>query len=296
MRRITIQIAFLACLPLAAGYAIATDQVGQLGQRPAWASSPATDWLIDPSPFTAGVYRTDRAHEIVLDNGLVCRTFRLTPNGATVAFDSLMTGQSVLRGVKLEALVTIDGQRYEVGGLTGQPNYAYLLPEWLENMEASPDAMRLIGFDVGQPTERMHWKRPRHHAPDAVWPPKGAYLRMDYGMPIGAGGGLAPDQVRPTLWLDTFDRLSDTWSVHASRMHERTSFENEGKAGEIYALSSASCFAERELPEDVGLVEATIHPGTDQGVSWGPGMALVYEGRVVRVGLRLGDRGDHGHF
>jgi hypothetical protein len=29
---------------------------------------------------------------------------------------------------------------YEVGGLNGQSNYAYLLPEWLDQMRAAPDA------------------------------------------------------------------------------------------------------------------------------------------------------------
>ncbi len=49
-------------------------------------------------------------------------------------------------------------------------------------MKADPGAMGLIGFEAGEPIERMAWKRVRRHAPDAVWPPKGAYLRMDYGM------------------------------------------------------------------------------------------------------------------
>ncbi len=120
------------------------------------------------------------------------RTFRVVPNGATVGLDNLMTGQTILRGVKPEALVTIDGVRYEVGGLTGQPDYAYLLPEWLEQMKADPDAFRFVGFHVGRPAERFAWKRVRHHAPEATWPPEGVYLRMDYEAP--AGSPLSPDE------------------------------------------------------------------------------------------------------
>ncbi len=97
--------------------------------------------------------------------------------------DILTTGQTVLRGVKPEALVTIDGLSYEVGGLKGQPNYAYLAREWLDQMQADPRAMRLVGFEVGQPAERFPWKRVRHHSPDAVWPPKGVSLRFDYAPP-----------------------------------------------------------------------------------------------------------------
>jgi len=145
------------------------------------------DWLVAPIERTAGVYRTQRDGEIVLDNGLIRRTFRLNPNGATVGLDNLMTGQAVIRGVKPEASVTIDGTRYDVGGLKGQPNYAYLAPEWLDAMQADPGAMQLVGFEVGRPVARMQWKRVRHHAPNAVWPPRGVHLRFDYALPNANG-------------------------------------------------------------------------------------------------------------
>ncbi len=122
------------------------------------------DWLIESTPYKAQVYRTNNSNEIVLNNGLVQRTFRVAPNGATVGLDNLVTGESLLRGVKPEAVVTIDGKRYDVGGLTGQPNYAYLKPQWLNAMKADPAAMRLTGFAVGKPEERFAWKRVRHHA------------------------------------------------------------------------------------------------------------------------------------
>ncbi len=43
-----------------------------------------------------------------------------------------MTGESMLRAVKPEAKVEIDGMKFDVGGLVGQPDHAYLLDEWLE--------------------------------------------------------------------------------------------------------------------------------------------------------------------
>jgi len=144
------------------------------------------DWLIDASPYKAGVYRTGEPDEIVLENGLIRRTFRLAPNGATVGLDNLMTGQTIIRGVKPEAIVTIDGVRHEVGGLTGQPNYAYLLPEWLGQMKAAPNAFRFVGFALGKPAVRFAWKQLRNHAPGAKWPPDGVYLRMDYEAPLAS--------------------------------------------------------------------------------------------------------------
>ncbi|XAM00339.1 hypothetical protein OT109_02910 [Phycisphaeraceae bacterium D3-23] len=262
-------------------------------------AQPAADYLIDRSGFEARAGRSVDRREIVLDNGLVRRTWRLTPNGACVAYDNLMTGQSMLRSVRPEARVTIDGVAYDVGGLTGQPNHAYLTPAWLDAMEADPKAMRLVGFEVGEPAERFAWGRRRHAAPDAVWPPEGVYLRMDYEMPAGgdAAESLASGAGRETLWAEGFDELGDDWTVRASEAHARTSFENEGKPGEIYGLAGAHCFAERDLPAETALVEAVLFPGTDNsGGGFGPGLAWVFDHAVVKLNLRPGDRGVHGQF
>ncbi len=154
---------------------------------PEYEKTPAAaDWLLDGAPFNAGLYKTANPGEFVLANGLVARTFRIAPNAATVGFDNLVNGQALLRGVKPEAIVEMNGVRYEVGGLKGQPNYAYLLPEWLNALKANPSALQFSGMEVGAPKERMGWKRVRHHAPDAEWPPRGVCLRMDYRMAYGA--------------------------------------------------------------------------------------------------------------
>ncbi|MGA8184744.1 MAG: hypothetical protein WB819_14010, partial [Terriglobia bacterium] len=117
--------------PNAEGFA-QLDASTQLPLLPADKSlnSLATDWLVTPFKQKTGVYRTAHKNEIAMTNGLIRRTWRLRPNAATVAFDNLMTGASILRGVKPEARVELNWQRLEVGGLKGQPDYAYLTPEW----------------------------------------------------------------------------------------------------------------------------------------------------------------------
>jgi len=141
---------------------------------------PATDWLIDPSPFKARVSTNAEGTELELSNGLLRRVVRITPNAATVALDNLVNGESLLRGVKPEAVVEIDGRRFEIGGLKGQPNYAFLRPEWVAQLRADPTAFRYVGHAVGVPQERMAWKQVRHHAPDVQWPPSGVTLRLDF--------------------------------------------------------------------------------------------------------------------
>ncbi len=169
-------------------------------------ATPSKDWLIDPSPFKAGVSVSDDGREIELNNGLLRRVIRLQPNAATVALDQLTTGESLLRGVKPEAIVEIDGQRFEIGGLKGQPNYAFLRPEWIEQLTADPAAFRFVGYEIGQPTERFAWKQVRHQAPDVKWPPEGATLRLDFAMPATADGTAAPD-IRVSVHYELYDGL-----------------------------------------------------------------------------------------
>ena len=260
----------------------------------------ATDYLVQPERFQAGAFRSRDGKDLILDNGLVRRAWRLAPNGACVGFDNRMSGQAMLRSVRPEARVTIDGVAYEVGGLKGQPNHAFLTNEWLGQMQADPNAMMLTGYELGKPQPRFDWGRRRHASPDSTWPPKGIHLRMDYGLPSKRIDDSMPSSfARPERWLSEFvgrSSLPDGWQIRASNAHERTSFVNEGKAGEIYAPASAHCFAERKLSDDVALIEAVLNPGTDTATSWGLGIAWVFEYATVKANLRPGDRGEHGIF
>lgn len=271
--------------------------LGILVSRSHTSAAPAPDWLIEPSPFQARVTKSKDGRELELNNGLLRRVIRIEPNAATVALDNLSSGESLLRGVKPEAIVEIDGKRFDIGGLKGQRNYAFLRPEWIPELRADPAAFRFVGYEIGKPLERLAWKRTRHHAPEVKWPPSGVTLRLDFAWPQAEGLDDLPSAAgRALLWEENFQKLDAAWKIVASKRAERISFQNEGKVGEIYALAGAHCFAERTLIEPVSLVEAVIQPGTDKDASWGPGLALVFKGRVVEVNLRPGDRGAHGQF
>ena len=166
----------------------------------------AADWLVDASPYHARVEVRSGGKEIELSNGLLRRVFRISPNAATVALDQLVTGESLLRGVKPEAHVEIDGKAYEVGGLAGQPNYAFLRPEWVDTLRASPAAFQFTGYTTGVPEERMAWKRIRHHAPDVAWPPAGVRLNLEFAAPTDAtAAGIRG--VRVTVHYELYDGL-----------------------------------------------------------------------------------------
>lgn len=148
------------------------------------------DWLIGPAGVPAGLYRSENGQELVLANGLIRRTFRLAPDAATVALDNLMTGASLVRAVKPEAVLEINGAKFPVGGLTGQPDLAYLLPEWLDTMKADPAAFHFAGFTTGKTQARLPWRRARHSA-DLPWPPPGSALTLRFSPPVGTLPGLS---------------------------------------------------------------------------------------------------------
>jgi hypothetical protein len=146
------------------------------------ADSKTPDWLVTAVKTPATAVQSNDGKELVLSNGLIRRAFRMQPNAATVAFDNLMTGESILRGVKPEAVVEIDGRKFDVGGLTGQVEYAYLRPEWVDSFTADPNAFTFVGYEVGKPQARFAWNRKRY-SEDLSWPPQGVSLKLRFQPP-----------------------------------------------------------------------------------------------------------------
>ncbi len=140
------------------------------------------DWLLRQIKEPVEIEKRLDGREIVLSNSLISRTFRLMPNAATVAYDNLMTGESIIRGIKPEAIVELDGQKYEVGGLQGQLEYAYLQPGTIDSLSSNPDAFQFEDFELGDIKERFSWERKRYSAQSA-WPPAGKSLTLHFVPP-----------------------------------------------------------------------------------------------------------------
>lgn len=152
----------------------------------------ASDWLVKPVETAAGAYRTENAGELVLTNGLISRTFRVTPNAATIAMRDLRRGAALLRGVKPEATIVVDGESYDIGGLEGQEDYAYLKPEWLDKLETAPSAFQCTGFDIGTTAERFPASL-LGNAPLRGWQPGGASLVLHFAPPRKGPSGITVD-------------------------------------------------------------------------------------------------------
>ncbi len=141
-----------------------------------------TDWLVHPFSQPAELGRSEAKNQITLTNGLIRRTFQTKPNFATIDYTNLSTDSGLIRGVKPEAIIELDGRCFEIGGLKGQPDYAYLDPAWLDELTADPEAFQFIGYSVGEPQPRYPWT-PKRHATLASWPPRGVTLTVNFEPP-----------------------------------------------------------------------------------------------------------------
>ena len=116
------------------------------------------DWLVNPIPAKAQVYKSDKGKEITLDNGLLKRTFRIWPNVACVNYENLSNGRQLLRAVKPEARFTINGRDYNVGGLYGQKENAYLLPAELDAIKPGVNDFQFMEYTVNPIAAVLNWK------------------------------------------------------------------------------------------------------------------------------------------
>ncbi len=116
------------------------------------------DWLVHPIVEKAEVYLSLDKKDITLSNGLVKRVFRIAPNVACLDYTNLSNGQQLLRAIKPEARINVDGQDYNIGGLIGQKEKAYLVPEWVKSFEAGKNDFQLIDYSVTALAPFINWE------------------------------------------------------------------------------------------------------------------------------------------
>ena len=117
------------------------------------------DWLVKPINTKANVYQREKEGDLVLYNGLVRRSFKVSPNFACYDFQNMATGQQLLRAIRPEAKLIIDGKEYNVGGVVGQQEKAYLQQEWMKAFKAGTEDFIFDGYAVTDIKPFINWKR-----------------------------------------------------------------------------------------------------------------------------------------
>jgi len=114
------------------------------------------DWLIQPIDQKASIQKKEQY--IVLDNGLTRRTFFIGPNLACIDYTNLTTGQQLLRSIEPEARITIGDKTYNIGGLVGLTEKAYLIKGIEQKLTSDSQAFQMKGYHIDTIAHYIHWK------------------------------------------------------------------------------------------------------------------------------------------
>ncbi len=137
------------------------------------------DWLINSVKERAAVYKSKSGKEILLYNGLVRRSFRLMPNMVCTDYINMSNNQQLLRAVKPEARLTINGTDYNVGGLYGQKENAYLLTEWVDSLYKKSNDFQFVNYSVGKIQPQLLWRSANKNFQKPITG-KGVHLSFNY--------------------------------------------------------------------------------------------------------------------
>ncbi len=139
-------------------------------------SSKKIDWLIQPVAEKAEVQVNNLTNTIQLRNGLTQRTFQFTPDLACIDYLNTSNGQQLIRSVKPEAIITINGMAYPVGGLYGQKEHAYILPEWVKGFKKGDSSFHYQSYQVTELKPFLQWQTNMWASSKQM--PKGKELRL----------------------------------------------------------------------------------------------------------------------
>lgn len=180
---------FFSCFLLAAFYLPKAQKI-----RPLYTQDKeqltTTDYLVNPVATKAEVYTTADKKNIILYNGLVKRSFRITPNVACIEYKNMVSGQQLLRAVMPEAYITINGIKCNIGGLYGQTEKAYLLPEWIDNFTAHDSDFQFVNYKVDNNIKPLlNWNSSKTWAMNKKMP-TGKTLMFIYESKLAAWQGI----------------------------------------------------------------------------------------------------------
>lgn len=132
-------------------------------------NQPASDWLLSPITQKATVETTESGKQIIISNGLLKRSFQITTNIVCTDYTNLTTGQQLLRAISPEAKLVINGKLYNVGGLYGQKEKAYLLPAWVNELKTGETDFKFKDYTVAGLEPVIHWSEKATKYKIATW-------------------------------------------------------------------------------------------------------------------------------
>ena len=132
------------------------------------------DWLIHSIVERSQIKEEGKYLE--LNNGLISRKIYISPNATTTSFKNLVTGEEFVRAVKPEAQIVINNKTYNIGGLYGQSEKAYLENAWIPNFKSHPEDFQFLRYQVENLQPVINWKCNTWASNKKL--PTGKYLKM----------------------------------------------------------------------------------------------------------------------
>ncbi len=120
------------------------------------AQSTKLDWLIHNIPQKTTVKEENNI--LIIENGLLKRSFYLGKNIACFDYTNLTNEQQLIRAIKPEARLILDNVEFQVGGLTGQKENGYFLPEWLPSLGKGEKDFYFTQYQVFDIKPNIQWK------------------------------------------------------------------------------------------------------------------------------------------
>jgi len=127
-----------------------------LSLNPLVSKAQQADWLIKPTEKKASISIKNK--QLILDNGLVRRVFLLEPNASCISYTNLTNGQELLRSIEPEARLVFNGASYNIGGLSGQKEKAYLRLEVENNLQKKDSDFVFTNYSISDIKPFIHWK------------------------------------------------------------------------------------------------------------------------------------------
>lgn len=121
------------------------------------AQSPNKDWLITSMTQRSDIKTVDNGKAIELNNGLISRRIQISPNAATTSFKNLVSNEQFIRSVRPEARIVLDGKTYNIGGLYGQKEHAYLLESWISSFTSNDADFQYIRHEITDVQPHFIW-------------------------------------------------------------------------------------------------------------------------------------------
>lgn len=144
----------------------------------------SNDWLLDNTGFVSEVII--EGDDLLMTNGLTYRKIRLEPNAATIEYRNLSSGESLLRSIKPEAEVTINGTVYPVGGLIGLKEHGYIVSEWIADLKADSTSFRYLAHRIRPIKPRVKWNPNKRYATSNKIAPAGKEVILQFEHPSKA--------------------------------------------------------------------------------------------------------------